>query len=252
MPTDTTNGTKIDWGYIAGYFDGEGSAGLYRDKNGHETWGISFHNSHQGSLEAIQKFLGAGSIQQRAGTNKPMYILQVRRINELQEIIPQLLVRCIVKHDALFNLQSQIAQRKPAKNHGLLGKIGIAEILRLYEKEKWSSQRIAQKYGVTFTSVLNFLRKKKQKVRTRKEGTRLFLPQWGRLVELGDEWIRCRYWDQQMSIGQIAKESGVGRRGVYLYMERRNIPRRERMEAIRLAYSKQKSREGNIHAEFRG
>lgn len=106
MPTPT-------WDYVAGFFDGEGTAGWWPNRrHGGEVWSVSFSNTHRIALEKIQEFLGAGAIRERKGVNKPVYALVITRLEDLRRILPELIQRCIVKRADLEALAKFIASKE--------------------------------------------------------------------------------------------------------------------------------------------
>jgi hypothetical protein len=60
--------SMIDWGYVAGFFDGEGN--LHRDKR-KSTTHLRIDNTSLVALEHIQSFVGCGQISNR-GRQKPI------------------------------------------------------------------------------------------------------------------------------------------------------------------------------------
>ena len=87
----------VDWSYVAGYFDGEGHAGVYA--NG--SWGLTFTNTHRPSLEAMLTFIGRGMITSRNKDtcgglgSKICYNLVIRRVEDVRAVCAELIPRCL-------------------------------------------------------------------------------------------------------------------------------------------------------------
>jgi hypothetical protein len=91
----------IDWGYVAGFFDGEGS--LHRD-NKKSTVQIRMDNTCKESIVRIQQFINCGTISNR-GRDKPhhkdRYRLTVANHTEVLRIRENMLPYLIVKRRRL-------------------------------------------------------------------------------------------------------------------------------------------------------
>ena len=87
----------IDWGYVAGFFDGEGN--LHRDKF-KSTVHLRMDNTSKEVLEKIQIFTGYGQISNR-GRQKPHHKDRFRLtvadhskvLNMLEKMLPYLVVK---------------------------------------------------------------------------------------------------------------------------------------------------------------
>lgn len=235
----------MDWSYVAGYFDGEGHAGVYRD--GH--WGMSFANTHLASLEAIRDFLGCGTVQARSRANrtalgtKPMYHLVIRRVEDVRRVGRELLERCIVKRPALERLLAFV-EDKPSRhaNHGRLAAMDRAELRRLYWDEGLSSAEIGELLGFTHSSVEALFRRNGIPRRTRGEAMQRVMQsgRWRRdptkfpFAGTDAEEVRRLYWDEGLSTRAIGEQFGVCKEAVIGFMKRRGIPMRSRGEATKL------------------
>jgi hypothetical protein len=119
----------ITWYYVAGFFDGQGSAGVYDSKKfdralERETLGarIVFSNTDAACLEAIRAFMSAGKIYRARGGNVPCYSLVVYRVADLRRIIPELLRRCRIKGPALTKVLAHIEDKAAVPTYGVLSR----------------------------------------------------------------------------------------------------------------------------------
>lgn len=163
----------MDWGYVTGYFDGEGTAGVYgREKRKGLRPELIWANTNLESLQAIQNFIGAGHIRDRCKQKlhyKQMYALVVSRKEDIARIIPLMLPHAIIKREALLNVQSQVDYRIARYVQGGLKALGVEEVRRLYHDEGLSTIQIGAKVGVTYSAVKNFMKNNGIPRRTRKE-----------------------------------------------------------------------------------
>lgn len=153
----------MNWGYVTGYFDGEGTVGLYRKsatRNGMSV-SLSWCNTHRESLEALQAFIECGVIRERRHVprTKPFYALYVERRADLMRIIPLMLPHSIIKAEKLSALLAYIttSMRDAAPGYGSLRKVGPIEIRRLYWEECLTAEKIGAQYGVTGNAVKNYM-----------------------------------------------------------------------------------------------
>jgi len=124
---------SLSYEYIAGFLDGEGSIGIHRDRQRNKYGGfryklvVTLTNTNRKVLELIQNKIG-GKIYElssnRKTTQKPRYVLQLRR-KEAEETLKKLLPFLIVKkQQALLALEYRklVKPRKETIRHGPDGK----------------------------------------------------------------------------------------------------------------------------------
>lgn len=220
----------MNWSYIAGYFDGEGHV----EKR---SYGIGWSNSHLASLEAIQAFIGHGTIEAKPGTHKPVYDLRIRNLTALREVVPQLIRRCIVKRGELEHLLDRTKAVTAVPNYGLLARTGADTIKNLYWTEELSCAEIAAKYGVHPVSIDQFLRnhgglrtqQEAMAVAGRRGKRRGRYSNGGFPMEgVNPSEVRAAYWDEGLSTREIGLRYGLTREGMRAYMTRHGIPFRPR------------------------
>lgn len=99
----------ITWGYVAGFFDGEGCVYIHHAKRF-----IIFTNASLRALREIQAFLKAGRIYRKhpdSQRRKTCYWLHILAVEDLRRIVPKLIARCYVKDRQLVRLQKAIKGR---------------------------------------------------------------------------------------------------------------------------------------------
>ena len=87
----------IDWGYVAGFFDGEGN--LHTDKQT-STVQLRFDNTCEEAIREIQKFIRCGRISNR-GREKPhhkdRFRLTISNHSEVLKVLEKMLPYLVVK-----------------------------------------------------------------------------------------------------------------------------------------------------------
>jgi hypothetical protein len=170
----------MDWGYVTGYFDGEGTVWIGKPKARKTTrCSLSWANSHKESLDAIQAFIGCGSVKPhgnktRSPHHKPMYDLTVTRRVDMIRVAEAMLPYSIIKKEQLviaLDHFSRMSDRTPS--WGRLAQAGPEEVRRLYWDEELNLEDIGKIYGVTFKSVFNYMRRHEIPHRTRSEAMAL-------------------------------------------------------------------------------
>ena len=82
----------MNWSYIAGFFDGEGTFSIYYDKNNKIKYQISISQTSTKVLEEIQKHIGFGKIYKCDSTgnknwNKKWRVAYALKINKRSDIL---------------------------------------------------------------------------------------------------------------------------------------------------------------------
>jgi hypothetical protein len=219
---------KIDmnWDYVAGYFDGEGSAGVYGPSMA--TYRVAFHNTHIESLKRIHSFLGCGRLlRRRPGVlgKKTPYVLAINKIADLRKVIPPLLERCIIKVPALKKVLAHIATKTPSKNRGVVSSVGVNQIKKWYCDERRSINSIAIEVGVSPATISGFLTRSGVSLRKR------WHQHQSKLRGLGVAEITRLYCDAQLSTVAIGKRIGARHSAVFEFLKRNRVPIRNRKQA---------------------
>lgn len=169
----------MDWGYVAGYFDGEGTAFVGRIEGSRPNrCSLSWANTHRESLEAIQVFIGCGSVRAHGGNSKPShykpsYSLLVSRRLDMMRVANAMLPHVIIKRDKLIELLARIEKRKDQSiTWGNLVRAGTEEIRRLYWDEGLNLYEIGERFGVSWSGVKLYMRRHDIPQRTRSEAIR--------------------------------------------------------------------------------
>jgi hypothetical protein len=214
----------MDWSYVAGYFDGEGHVHFKAapSRPNYKLVSLSWANTHLGSLEAIRDFMGCGIVQngaKKAGY-RPGYFLMVARVEDILRVGECLVPHLIVKREALIEMLAWAREHRQPQtaNWGLLAKLGVEEVTRLYHEEGLTQKQIAMRVGVGSGAVANFFLTHGINGRRRgpAEGA------YGILTAYGYDNLRALY-EQGMTLPEIAKEVGVKAHTVYMHFYVRGI-----------------------------
>lgn len=169
-------GIDLDWPYVAGYFDGEGSVGLYR-QGGHFACSLIWCNTHLASLQAIEQFIGCGRITERKRRKqeahwKQCYVLRVSRRRQMLPVAQAMLPYCLIKADALAQLVSVLVSMRDGRQ-GALVEVAPEKIRRLYWDEALSQSEIARRLCVGQNAVKAYMQKHGIPARSYKEAAAL-------------------------------------------------------------------------------
>src|SRR3989344_3193708 len=122
----------MNWSYVAGFVDGEGSIVIYGDND----YRISIPQTHEGVLRSIQKFAGAGNIyktKKRKSHWKESWIYCVARqeavLQFLKNIYPYLIVKKPVVQAVIPRVARIVAVRR-SYDAQLQKKIKTCKLLR--------------------------------------------------------------------------------------------------------------------------
>lgn len=175
----------MDWGYVAGYFDGEGTVEFYDSKSKGakcKKCGLAWFNTHQPSLLAIRRFIGAGQVRSlgvrgtgKNGPHKESFILLVSRRQDTLRIGKAMLDHCIIKRPALVtmleHLETKVSDAAPG--WGSLALAGVDEVSRLYHDLGLSQTKIAERFGITQSAVKLYMQRHGIPARSRSDANRL-------------------------------------------------------------------------------
>lgn len=153
----------MHWAYIAGYFDGEGNAGLYPNR-GKKLVRLSWYNTHLASLIAIQEFMGCGHIRERQVRNlskKRSFVLSISRRAHVIKVIDQMLPYLIIKRDACIAIRNyaETEIHDACPKFGVVAALGEEGLRRRYLENQESVGAIAASLGVSHTAVSHALEK---------------------------------------------------------------------------------------------
>jgi very-short-patch-repair endonuclease len=115
-----------------------------------------------------------------------------------------------------------------------VGPISKETLERLYFQEKLSLNQIANKLKCSISTVFRWMEAYKLKRRDVSLATKLNPPTPSNKLFIPEEELRELYCNRRLSLKQIASKLHYSLSTVYRYMERYNIPRRLKSEAIRL------------------
>jgi transposase len=115
-----------------------------------------------------------------------------------------------------------------------VGPISKETLKRLYFQEKLSLNQIANKLKCSISTVFRWMEAYKLKRRDVSLATKLNPPAPSNKLFIPEEVLRELYCDRGLSLKQIASKLHCSLSTVYRLMERYNIPRRPKSQAIRL------------------
>jgi len=169
----------MSWGYIAGYFDGEGNVNLHLTKRGDWSRGLSWFNTHLESLEEIQAFIGCGIVRPRkvsALGTKPSYYLTINRKVDILRVLNHMEPLLIIKRTAAARLREHLMESVDEtryENHGKVAAVSDEELLRMYNDDGMTYQAIADDLGgLSPTSIAQAFRLRGLKARGRADHIR--------------------------------------------------------------------------------
>lgn len=151
----------MDWGYVAGYFDGEGHVSLWTGKDGQLSRSLRWYNTHQQSLAAISRFIEAGHINCSRRDGTPCYVLKVSRRADLARVLGELVPRLLVKRAAAeMLLESLTGMRDQSVGWGRIAATSTEQLSAWYHEEKKTYAGIASLLGVTIPAVCTAFRRR--------------------------------------------------------------------------------------------
>jgi hypothetical protein len=160
----------MDWSYIAGYFDGEGTANIVPN-HGHDSWKFSivFSNTNLESLEAMRKFsgdLGAIYTYDRKRPDpeggqewKISHMWSIQAHEQVLFFIDHVLEHTIIKHDKLAEMKQRIeayAWREPHDTPEFRNK--LASHVHNSKTTK-SLRKLEKEWGISAESIRKYLKK---------------------------------------------------------------------------------------------
>lgn len=144
----------MDWGYVAGYFDGEGHVSLALKSRGDKTRGLGWYNTHVESLNAIRDFMGVGRVRLRAKSSglgtKPAYELcitsKVALLHVLEHMIPHLIIKRSRAEELRDYLMNHVNERR-MEHFGKVASVSTEQLRAWYHDEGKSQSQIAKLLG---------------------------------------------------------------------------------------------------------
>lgn len=239
----------MDWSYIAGYFDGEGHVifKAFPSRPDYIMIGLTWSNTHLGSLEAMRDFMQRGTIvtgKRKEGHYKPIHRLGLHRVEDIVWAGEAMLSHLIVKNDQVQAMLewAKLHRSSAPETWGILTEIGVEEITRLYHDEGLTQQQIADKFGVSHGGVSSFFLRNEITGRRRgpQEGA------YGILAEHGHEKLLAMY-ESGMTMSQIAEKLGVRTGTVYMHFYTRGIRLTSRVRHARDVRAGRPARQARPH-----
>lgn len=109
--------------------------------------------------------------------------------------------------------------------------IPTGEVIRLYRDENWTAERIAEKYGIAYRTVFNWL--EEAGVRRRPAARQSF--------KADPKEIKDLYTRKKMSTEEIGQQFGVDQMTILRFLKRHDVALRPRGRYSRQAKTKRKT-----------
>jgi predicted DNA-binding protein YlxM (UPF0122 family) len=141
---------EINWSYVAGFFDGDGSISFSKTQR---QWLITIINKNKEVLSQIQKFIKFGKIY-----SYDVNRLQIHMMN-IPLFINNILDESIVHKSKLIKSFDELKDREWYPNYKLkkFSKEELKLLLeKMYYKDKLSIRKIAQGFGVTYNAIFRY------------------------------------------------------------------------------------------------
>ena len=150
---------KMNWSYIAGFFDGEGYCSFKGTGTTKAYVVLGFSNTNRLVLEEIRSFLSikkliTGRIGNYPGSKKICYTLCIQGHKTILKIAKNLLKYSIVKRGELQKLVDFIENKRWKKSCP-----DIEALKELYFNQKLTCSEIAEKYGVHLQTICRAFKK---------------------------------------------------------------------------------------------
>lgn len=214
----------MDWSYVAGYFDGEGSVKFSAapSRPNYTLIGLTWGNTHLESLEAIHAFIGCGTWAHSKvyGGYKQMHQLKVERVEDILRVGTAMLPFLIIRRDTVGTMLTWAREHREPQHHnwGSLNDVGVVEMTRLYHEEGLTQAQIGEKFRVSAGAVSTFFLRHGIKGRRRgpKEGA------YGIIARVGTEKIIAMY-EEGMKIDEIAQQLSIKPQTIYMHLYHKGI-----------------------------
>jgi hypothetical protein len=150
----------MEWAYVAGYFDGEGTVNFHDTARGGKTRAIAWFNTHEDSLRAMREFMGVGKVLCRGrhsgfGGKKIGYVLKISRKADMLYAIDNMLPHLLIKRaraEALRDYLIDHVDETRMVNFGKVAAVSTEQLREWYDRGE-SLGDIASRLGVGYAAV---------------------------------------------------------------------------------------------------
>ncbi len=164
----------MNWGYIAGYFDGEGSVAFHKSAHRGRTTFITWHNTHRASLDAMRAFMGIGTVYERrisaASLGKlRQYVLQISNKIDILTAIAAMEPFLIIKLERVVALRKHLIDNVDETrmvNFGRAVAVTTEDLTRMYVEQEMPVGEIARLVGVNHSAISREIRARGLEVRS--------------------------------------------------------------------------------------
>ncbi|MCJ7634145.1 hypothetical protein MUP77_17375 [Candidatus Bathyarchaeota archaeon] len=218
----------MDWCYIAGFFDGEGSVFFgYKYPNG-KTVRLQVVNTNLEVIEVIKNFIDCRTVRKsiREGNRKPIYECAITNHENCLRIAKQLLPYCIVKKEKLEALIKFIEGNSWVKKPLQIPKEKLQE---LYWEKQMTLEDIGKLYGYDLQAVqalMKHLGVPRRSFNVAALNKKKKPPRWSTIPK---EDLCRMYVEEKLTVAQIAKQYGYAKGSKTLFsrlLKRYGIPLR--------------------------
>lgn len=169
----------MDWSYVAGYFDGEGSVSCSTIARGEskKTHALFWFNTHRPSLDAMRAFMGVGVVRERLHglKKKRAFVLQIGRKVDLLHALDHMIPHLLIKREKADALRAYLIEHVNEGRNSNFGKVAAVstEQLQVWYDSGESLGDIGRRLGVGHTAVLQAFRLRGIPTRTQAAATGL-------------------------------------------------------------------------------
>lgn len=146
----------MDWSYVAGFFDGEGSISIKNAKNKANTkfYTVCIAQKDRKILEEITEFLKQNRINSHIYSGRSAQYIYISKQSEMLKFIRRIKSFCHVKLPKIQELEYILTHKK---SRFKLVSIPPEVISNMYWKENLSSLRIAERLNCSSICVRDFM-----------------------------------------------------------------------------------------------
>mgnify|MGYP001583012989 CR=1 FL=1 len=224
---------SVDWAYVAGFFDGEGSV-IFQKRGALPTICLQFSNTNRLALDTIHRFIRCGYIYAAKPKDekcKVAFMLQIKRRKDVKRVASELIKYCIIKRIRLAEAL-WIASKLPDPKWGTVHTLDRAKIHGMYINDQLSLEEIGCRLNISPKTIQRVLREEGIPLRTIKEVYELRDQRgWKCLAKDNIGLIAKLYLDDGWSARRIARRIGVSHTAVLGMMHRHDIPSRSTRES---------------------
>jgi hypothetical protein len=160
----------MNWSYVAGFFDGEGTIGMRTPSSRRPAYyEPSLCNTHKPTIDAISSFLEAESIRHRVfrrvhknPKHNDCYYLTIRDVRATEQFLKQIIPHLITK---TVRAKAALAWAKKTKGLTLRPHAEIEKAIQMYLSSPVSLRDIFKTTGIPQTTISHYAKRHGIKLR---------------------------------------------------------------------------------------